>query len=108
MKYTVTDCEFNRKHYKGDIGKTSNKPISYARVTIDNDRKYRSFYGSFTVQEAIKHLGHDHVQYLVDNENWHMEINKRIMGAWHANNGASHKAYCALMQAGQGIIEYYL
>lgn len=69
------------------------------------NQEYYSFSGSFTLDEAIRHLGADHVQWLVKLEGYHLEVKRRVLGAWHANNGANHKAYCAIMQAGQGLTE---
>jgi hypothetical protein len=74
------------------------------------DELYHSFYGFFTVAEAISHLGGQHVAWLANlpHEQYVVEIRRGVTGSWSANNGASHKAYCALMQAGQGIIAEYL
>lgn len=69
------------------------------------NQEYYSFSGSFTLDEAIRHLGRDHVKHLVKLEGYHSQIKKRVLGAWRANNGADHKAYCAIMQAGQGLTE---
>ncbi len=63
--------------------------------------KYYSFYEAVTLREAVAHLGADHVRYLAsDGDHWARRISNRVRGAWMANNGRSHGAYCALMQAG--------
>jgi len=78
------------------------------KSTLGNEDRYRSFCGTFTIDEAIKYLGADHVEWLISQEGYHLEIKRRVLGAWHANNGAAHKAYCAIMQAGQARTERLL
>ena len=66
--------------------------------------EYHSFLGGFTIEEAVEHLGADHVYMIISHENYHAEISRRVNGAWHANLGRDHRAYCAIMQAGQWVV----
>ena len=69
-------------------------------------QQYHSFSGSMTLEEAVSDLGRDHVQWLM--ADWHHRLSLRISGTWRANLGRNHKAYCALMQAGQALTEQQL
>ena len=62
--------------------------------------KYQSFTGGCTLDAAIRHLGRDHVCKIIRHDDYQGEITRRIRGAWFANLGRDHRAYCAIMQAG--------
>ncbi len=63
-----------------------------------NVTKYYSFYQDITLHEAVKSVGADHVRWIAGD--WARRLRDRVRGAWMANAGHNHSAYCALMQAG--------
>jgi len=57
--------------------------------------------GSMTVKEAVYYLGVSHVAHIIGRPDYHAEIKRRVSGAWLANSGKLHSAYCTIMQAGR-------